>query len=351
MTRIYEHEIRMHKESQEVVKRMIRDGRLVCQQPYRSYLPGDDIRDSIYPLNDTALVLGDTVIHSDLYRLPAAEAGAILKHAKRSSNIDFDGLLVEFKRTSTVREAVEVLTDVRLAPQPLSYAGQLTCPTNFVAEWIPALTRISWRGSSLFLCLSFTFSIKAGVDLKRRHEVAIDTGFDPIFCVYVAGDDFDFSIENPIPRHIKNLNRALPAYAQPIFQRLLYGWCREVIEEFVDELVVLAADVTVEDMNLHKLDEQRWFKHLFRNYGIADWHGAWLEQRLDICDISSRRVPPRFTSQECHRCPNHPIGQRERSEFFCPRCGLVMDAHANAARNIYRRGKLIRDHNGRTQAR
>lgn len=350
--KIYEHEIRMARSSQATIEQMVRERQLVFQKQhgFSYYVPSRELLGSIYPIDDTTLVIGRTVIQSDLYRLPMAEATAILQHAKQPSVIDFDGLLAQLKATTNAQEARKLLVEAETGTRPHSYSSQLVCPTNFKAEWLPALTRITRRRKSYFLCLSFKLSLKPEIKSKRVYEVALDTGLKPIFSVYIADLGDSFSIENPIPSHLVNLNTALPKGAQPLFQRLVYSWCRETIEDFSNQLSRLASHVTVEELDLRKLNPQQrknnWLIHLFRIYGITDWHATWLEQRLEVCDIPLLRVDSHMTSQRCHRC-QYPYGQRQDSSYYCPRCGLEDDAHQNAAKNIYRRGQMKRNYSQR----
>jgi transposase len=92
-----------------------------------------------------------------------------------------------------------------------------------------------------------------------------------------------------------------------------------------------------------KMEDLKWSLHSKKKEAgafLAFWQAPWFQSgvqeavrtRCLLHGIKFKRVPARFTSQQCSRCGK--IGNRDGKRFSCPLCGLTLDSDLNAARNI-----------------
>lgn len=354
MSKLVHHIVRICRSSYPAVGRLLQRGQLRETQGERLqhdrfdgvlYRPTPGTLASQGPLSDSTFQLGSQTIRAELHRLPAAELVALLDRPGVRVPVDLNALSRALRVSTSAAQALQLLQQVRPCSTPLP--PQLVCPTRFVANWQPELTRLARRGQEWFLVLYFDLTVEDLDSQRMVDDVGIDIGLSPLLGAYYVRRDQDIFVEAPVPGHLLALERELRGEDQQLLRRILYAWHRAPLERFLDNLTYTARQIYVEELAYHDLDKS--FLHAARDRGLIDWHESWLHQRLQVCGIPYERVWPNGTSRRCHRCPDHPYGQRVGSVFSCPKCGRTMDAHANAARNIALRGakkRALRRHQG-----
>jgi putative transposase len=95
--------------------------------------------------------------------------------------------------------------------------------------------------------------------------------------------------------------------------------------------------ICVEDLNVSGMVQNH---HLAKSIHDASWSAFLdiLEDKAARAGHHVIRVPPRFTTQICHRCGAYVQKSLSVRTHICPACGLIEDRDVNAAKNILHAG-------------
>lgn len=194
--------------------------------------------------------------------------------------------------------------------------------------WRRVGTRLIRHGGHWFLHLEFGPAERQRTPPGRK-VIGVDVGRLPLITA-AAGPDVITGWEV----HAPEVPAGEPAEVRAFAETLVYTAARASLEFVTQHLLRSARVLVLEDLDY--TDFRSRFAATARATAVADWHQAWLPQRAYARGVTVARVSAAYTSQTCSRCLSHVRGTREGRVFTCPR-GHVLDAHANAARNLVRR--------------
>ncbi len=274
----------------------------------------------------------DYQLATDLYRLPSSEYSALVRSAPAFRQPPYLTKILQ----ATFQHHADYVWIRSPESKHQAHLPLLSLPNEviFTATWDPERWALLERHGEWFLVLWFDLLCTAG-SLVGTAEVALDLGASPLVCV-ITSDGLVETVEKQVP---VSLSQFASVFQQDpgLRERVEFELQRAELLRFTLFLVSHAVLICAEDLTYRDMD--RNFVRWARKTGLLDWHESWLHNRLATAGIPFEKVDSRGTSQRCSAC-QYPHGQRDRSEFRCPKCGHSMDAHENAARNILQRGSL-----------
>lgn len=277
-------------------------------------------------LSDHLLRLGQLRIHAPIYRLPSAEHQALL-HASAGNYRGYASLEVLTDSMLTMTdpdEFVHQLSDVLDEGE-----SHIAVPSS-QADWLPDETRLVEQQRDWLLNLSFIRRSHTR-PRSRRQPAGVDVGLNPLATAVVG----NMILQTPELPLVLLPDSHDPAGFQ-LCEVINYRLSRGVLEEMTEQLIQHASSVAVEQLDFRTFAPR--FVGRGRGAAIIDWHQAWLPQTMMATGIPLVRVRPAYTSVRCSRCSSQDT-RRDRDRLTCWHCGLDIDVHENAAKNILRRAR------------
>lgn len=336
------------------IRRLIHSGQLkptseqVVGTAGQVYVPAKDLLPTIHGATDHALNIGNETLQTAVYRLPEAEYTAFVRASAGFHGHGVGYLMPALLHPRDISEELpwvdnlveEVAVGLLLTgPQP-----QLVGERWSVGAFAPELTRVVVQpGHRPMLQLGFCMPLSPQ-DIPAG-AMAIDIGLQPLAAVAMTGGG-SWSVGNIYP-----LSRAASEYLVEACQKAcldvdlvlatLAVMYYRASAQLLEEGVFLAMEdgvtrVVIEELNHNSF--RSGFIQRRRANAVIDCHSAWIPQRANAYGAKVVRVHPAYTSQICSQCPEEVRGVRHGDMFRCPICGVVMNAHENAAKNILRRG-------------
>ncbi|MFC3863036.1 zinc ribbon domain-containing protein [Deinococcus antarcticus] len=280
--------------------------------------------------SDYQISVGQYTLPTDVYRLPSAEYTALVRG---SPNYQQSPRLAELLHLTAQHHVdYEWLPAGPMGQKPLGFLPQ---ENSFTATWD------SWRWACLersgewFLVMWFHLNFLDPGYKVFATEVALDLGADPLVCAAEPGAVV-YSVTPATLTPTAEVEQLLTAHPE-LAERVQYELQRATLLRFTFFLVHHSTVVYAEDLTYRDMD--RNFVRWARRSGLIDWHESWLHNRLAAAGVPFEKVDSRGTSCRCSSC-EWPHGHRQSADFTCPKCGVQMNVHENAARNILARGQV-----------
>lgn len=322
------------------IRRMIADGAVHADPAAR--LQHDRLRGHLYtptsvlPLQartDQVIHAGPYSLPADVYRLPSTEYAALVQSTPDYVQPAFLSELLQ----AVQRHPADYVWVAAHKKDLHQQTRLLSLPQEpgFTATWDDERWALLERCGEWFLVLWFDLRCTARPgSLMGTAAIALDLGADPLVCA-VGSDGDSWNVEPVnvcVPAPLSHLTAGHPA----LLDRLQFELQRGELLRFMLLLLCHATVVYAEDLTYRDMHPQ--FVRQARRSGLIDWHESWLHNRLAAAGIPLEKVHSRGTSRRCSAC-QYPHGDRQGNVFCCPRCGVQLNAHENAARNILQRGQ------------
>lgn len=294
---------------------------------------------SLTALSPRTLALGPHSLLVDLYRLPTAEDRAVQAGSPRY--VDQPGLgslsAILWSADVTPREAAAALVATSRLPMTATGRGHLPREPHFEAAWHQDEFTLMRVGRDWFCVLHFDLTYHPRRPTGPRVEVALDLGGQPAVQA-VTSQGALVTVPSTELAYARQLRPVLTPSTRDLLDQVQFYAQRFETLRLAEFLVDHARVVYAENLTYRDMDRE--FVRRARRSGVLDFHESWLHNRLQAAGIAMEKVDPTGTSQRCHACPDHPWGVRVGHQFRCSQCGLVADAHVNAALNVMHLGRV-----------
>lgn len=304
----------------------------------------------IQATSDQSITIAAQELIADVYRQPTHAYRAMVEASpafRQYADLEHLYLLVRQKPYWNQREVLDELARLtRAGRQTLREPQLVVTPTTYIATWQPAETYLRQLSNGhWFLGLTYRVTYRSAQQALHKVKVGLDLGMAPRTAVYTStGESKIFEPTDIAPASYLVESGRLPHNQKDLLTQLLYASGREDAEKVVAWLNYYASQVTAEKLTHNGMKKR--FIFVGRDQAIHDHHFSALSQYLNASRLNFKRVNPAGTSQQCGSCLEKTgkvvRGHRWREIFTCPVCGVVRNAHENAAHVVLLRGEKER---------
>lgn len=302
--------------------------------------------DSLQVTSDETLTIAGHSLTADLYRQPTHAYRAMVETSPQFTQYpDLEPLyqLVRQKPYWNQHEVQKELNRlIKEGRQKLLEPQLVVKPTTYHATWQADETYLRQIANGhWFLGLTYRVTYRPSQQALQKVKVGLDLGMSPLTVAYTStGESRVFEPTDIAPASQMGESGRLPQAQRALLTQLLYTSGREDAEKVIAWLNYHAYEVTSEKLTHNGMNDR--FVYVGRDHAIHDHHFSALSQYLNASRMDFLRVNPAGTSQECGHCLQKTgrvvRGNRWRDIFTCPVCGVVRNAHENAAHVILWRG-------------
>lgn len=308
------------------------------------YRPSPSLTGAIEAANDLQFRLGETLIACQTYALPPEEYASLLAGSLGFTQRNLSRLLPPLTTTMDTATKEKWLSDLA---KKLQVPGQIDTEPHLLptrpatpATWLLENTRLIKSPTGWFLCLAFEVQPTPSRYHIRRSVVGIDVGLRTLaVAVHKDGLQHQASGIADIRPSQSDLQRYLPDRPDlwPEMQRtcvvLQHAAAREELARMLDLIISGASLVGFEELNFGS-GMCPLFTRRARELGLRDFLKVWLPRRMQMHQIEYIEVPSDLTSKMCNATGR--LGQRSKTDVgnLVNGNGEVVEADANAAKNI-----------------